>query len=375
MAVKPRFYGIEILHTGAKGWLRNQLTSPKTTQPPIQLRRHVRNGTHPNALLASQMNEAANMAAMFRTKQSWAMPDHTGLALPLSQLADRVRARWAFHTGPMTHQLLAMFVMYPPNEVASGVAGANGADTYARCDILNGAGATIATDDFHYGPGPAGSAVDAFGWPNVKVITKYLAVSPITDYYGVLTDKNYGRIQSACIFEIPSMTTNNSGYLSENIAERAPIADAYRENLLPLPYLQWRRGGCMQVNWSVADGAAPITNATTTPTNVVDNTSTAISAATPGYTLDMSYRDRLSETTGVPCAMKVYASRTASNGTVTLKDSAGATIATVTVTGAIGWYSTTFNMPATADKYDIHYTAGAAGTITLHAVSIYEYAT
>jgi hypothetical protein len=268
-------------------------------------------------------------------------------------------------------------VMYPPNEAGTGVAGANGADTYATCTILTTGGATQSTDDFHYGPGPAGSAVDGYGWPNMKMITKYLAVSPDTDYTGLFTDKNYGRIQSALVFEISSMTDHNSGYLSQNISERAPIHDAYRQNQLPLIRNQWKRGGCMQINWHVENGSTgAITNATATLKNIVDDTTTAVSADSPGYTLDMTYRDRLSQTSGVPCVMKAYGgSSFANGGTVVLKDSAGATVATLTgFTTSNSWQSVAFNLPATADKYDIHYaTTGAALTFTLHAVSIYEY--
>jgi hypothetical protein len=373
MTIKPRFYGSELARTAVKSWLRTQLPTARSAQPPIPIRRHVRNGTHPNAWLASAMNEAANAAAMFRTKQPFALLGPTAVSLPNSQLADRVRGRWAFHTGPMTHQLEVTCVMYPPNEAGTGVAGANGADTYATCTILTTGGATQATDDFHYGPGPAGSAVDGYGWPNMKMITKYLAVSPDTDYTGLFTDKNYGRIQSALVFEISSMTDHNSGYLSQNISERAPIHDAYRQNLLPLIRNQWKRGGCMQLNWHVENGSSPIANATTTAKNIVDDTTTAVSADSPGYTLDMRYRDRLSQTSGVPCVMKVYAAAAGANGSVILKNSAGSPVATATVTGALGWYSIAFDMPATIDKYDLHYVAVFGGTITLHAVSIYEY--
>jgi hypothetical protein len=140
----------------------------------------------------------------------------------------------------------------------------------------------------------------------------------------------------------------------------------------------WRRGGSHVLNWHRDDSTnAPRSIATSTPTNLHDGTTTAISSSSFGHTLDMRYKDRLTQTSGVPCKMYVYAGMAAAgaSGTVYLKNSAGTTITSVAgFTSTAGWQSVQFNLPATLDKYDLMGANGGVGTtLKVHAVSIFEH--
>lgn len=79
---------------------------------------------------------------------------------------------------------------------------------------------------------------------------------------------------------------------------------------------------------------------------------------------------------GIPVVMWVYGNANPSGGgAVTLKDSAGTTIASITswTPSTPAWQSVTFNLPATADKYDLQLNGNGVAAMNLYAVSIYEY--
>ncbi len=226
-----------------------------------------------------------------------------------------------------------------------------------------------------------------YGWDSIKVVTMYLDVDPDTDYYAVFTDVNYCRMMSACVHELSSMTEHFSGYLPQHIPVGGDILDEYRQNLVTLQYNLWRRGGATVLNYTSDgdDGVAPygtpvLETTSNTARNIIDNTSTSISAATPGYTIDMTGKERLSQTSGVPCVMKAFGVMASGSGLgrVYLKDSAGATVASITDVwnSTASWQSVAFNLPATVDKYDLQFSRAAstdlANPFTLYAVSIWE---
>ena len=62
-------------------------------------------------------------------------------------------------------------------------------------------------------------------------------------------------------------------------------------------------------------------------------------------------------------------------GRVYLKNLAGTTIASIIdgwSTTTPTWVSTTFNLPATVDKYDLQFASTGGNTFSLFAVSVYE---
>lgn len=325
--------------------------------PPIQVQRWARNGKHPNALLESAKAESGNGAVLYRTKEVFR---GFGRFPPVSTTS--TRWRFAFHSGPYTRYLQVVVLV--------GTSASPGTDPYAQVDITDGTN-TI-TDTFHLGTGVTGTSLGA-----IKRITKTLTINPDTDYFGTFTD-NGSELVSATCFEYASLTEMFGGYLPQNVASGGAILDASRQNLAELLRPLWKRGAAQVLNWSVDDGTVPIATASTTPTNIIDTSSTTVSVNTPGYMLDFTHKARVSQTTGIPFRMCVYASPAAATGsTVRLVSSSGVVVATVTMVGTslpTGWYIGTGLMPAAFDKYDLQFAPPpSGGTLSLYAASIYEY--
>lgn len=115
--------------------------------------------------------------------------------------------------------------------------------------------------------------------------------------------------------------------------------------------------------------------------NFIDDTSTTVSANTPGKTLDMRNRTTLSRS-GVPVRFKVFATNSVAGdtGVVKLVDENGADVLVVAVTGGGStnldthgaWYATDGLLPATLAKYDVHYGGNISGTLVVKEFCLYE---
>jgi hypothetical protein len=352
----------------------------KAAPPPIAPGQWARNGKSPNARLISALNEAANHAALFRAKQIFAATGKIAAAgiISSSGAGDRARWRFAFRTGPYTHALMAMVVLAPQSS-------SFGTNSYARIDIATNAAGTpaITSQTFTYGANPVGNTYTG-GWQLLKLVTGYIdGVAADTEYYGTVYDVDYGRVQSCVIFDLPSLTENFDGYNATNITAESQILDTYRANLASLVNDVWKKSGATLLNWVTDTEATPRTFTSTTPTNIVDGSSTTYVAAAPGFTLDMRNRARLSQTSGVPVVVKAYGVSTAGDGgadaILYLKNSAGSTVASITgLSNSVAqWYSTTATLPATQDTYYLMGEASSSSSdqFSLSAVSIYEYET
>jgi hypothetical protein len=202
-------------------------------------------------------------------------------------------------------------------------------------------------------------------------------VSADTDYNGQITTTGDGDVISAVVYEEMKPGDTIYGYLPKTDMGIAsgPIYDAHRQDVVVLMNKQWKRGGGFQLNWSNTTGIARASVAA--DKNIVDNTSTTVTAATPGYTCDLTSKASLSRAAaGIDCIIAGYATNTGTVGNqgVKLKNSAGTTIVTLTGgwSGTPGWYTQAFKIPAGIDKYDLQAYSNN-GTLTLYAVSIYEY--
>jgi len=112
--------------------------------------------------------------------------------------------------------------------------------------------------------------------------------------------------------------------------------------------------------------------------NLIDDTSTTVSAATPGAELDLRYRTTLTRAAwGVPVRFWVYAASSVANdtGVVQILDSAGSAKLTIPITGTTArWYVTDGYLPATDAKYDPHRGGNTTGTLDVYAFTVLEYA-
>jgi hypothetical protein len=363
--------------------------STKHAVPPIQVRRWVRNGTHPNAEHETLKHESLNHAALYRTKDLFMFP---GL---VSAASTQPKWRAAFRTSPYAHAIYVSAVLTYP------AAGSRDQNTYSRLRLFTAADESVTHSDtqFNYGPGAYPGAVppSTSTWEYVRTFDKMIEVSPSTDYYAFVENMNGARIVSIVAFELTSMTENFDGYLAQNIAASEPITDIYRQNQSELLQETWAGYDPKAFTWSTdpggtgrSSGYGPGPNfdyksiTSTTGTNILDTgnfgvASTVVNANTPGFHPDLRNKARLSQSAGVPYVMKAFgwydqaAVPTPTGGAVELKDSSGAVIATITGWGATPeWRSVAFNLPATHAKYDVHYrTTTALTTFHLWAVSAY----
>jgi hypothetical protein len=344
-------------------------TSVFSARPAIAADLWARNGLHPDARLASALNEHANQAALYRPKQYFnymgRLDTTIGVGVPSGTAGTRTRWRFAARSGPYAHAIGAIVAMVEPD---------NGTDqnTYATLTITNGAGSTLGTATFVYGVRPIATSVACGGWPLVKQIMAVVDGIPAdTEIFGLFSDVDYGRLSSCCVFELPSLS-ENGGYLASNITTHSAILSTHRQYAAEVSNAVWQKGGAQVMNWSANSTA--ITTTSAVAVNIIDSSLTAVSATSPGYTLDMRNKARLSQTTGVPVVMKVYASVTATmTGTVKLVNSSGVTVLTASITSTTGaWVSVSGVLPATLEKYDLMFST-TGGTLSLNAVSVYEY--
>lgn len=374
---RPKLLGSSLGPTTVADRLVPSVPTSKAAVAPISYRKYCNNNAAPSAQFVNALHEATNAGALFRTKEYFSCFGRTNEALLVASGSNRARWRFSFRTGPYHHTVVAMFVMVPTSaDVFYGDKATQGKLTiYSDTAEVTSVGSATVT----YGAHPKGFSGDAWGFEAFKMITAYVdGLSANTDYYGRFEDVNYGRLQSACVFELASLTEGISGYLPQNLTADSEVLSVYREKVAGVQKNLWKQSGAKVLSWSVDDGTAPITRAASTPANLIDTAVTTVSDSSPGFTIDMRGKDRLSQTTGVPVTIKVFCSTTSAGGAgrIYLKNSAGTEV--VKFDGSIpvttpGWISKTLNLPATVDKYDLQFDNNSLGTISVYAVSIYEY--
>jgi len=348
-------------------------TLPTTQQAtaPIQEDQFFRNGMHPTAVALSKISEAGNQALLYRSKEAFRYlgPLSSSNAIASFGVGARDRWRFAFHTSPYHGCLFGRVVMQCQTAGFS-------TDSYCRVAILNGGGSVVVSQDIHYGTSPAGPNLQ-LGWQYLRVQDIYLeGLAKDTDYYGLITDYDYGIVVAISLADMNSLS-ENGGYLAQNYTSLTSITEAQHGNINTLIKNQWKRGGATLFNWTANDQSAPQQISTAIATNLIDATSTTYGSAIPGFYLDLTNHDRVSQAAGVPCVMKVYGKFSAAgpNGTLELRNSAGTVVASIANgwTSTASWQSVAFNMPASADKYYLTFSRASAGIFSCYAVSIYEY--
>lgn len=337
--------------------------SSQHAKRPLMYRKFSRNGMVPDATFQNQLAEATNAAVRWREREVFRYS--TPLAsIPASASGSRGRWRFAWHTSPYAKNLKARVVM----AIESG-AGLSSLSPHARLIVLDSSAVEIGRMEIHWGTGSGSDVPDDFGHRSgILTLSGSIVDLPTDeDLFGYWEDLNEARLVSCTVWETSSVAS-----LKTNNAQGTPILDADREDVADRLRNLWKAGASPLAHWTVDLAASPRTNSTTTAKSLIDDTSTTVSAATPGFTLDLANRSTVRRST-VPVTMWVYAARTTSNGSVTLKDSTGAAVVTVSITGTADWYSGTGDLPASAAKYDLHHVAGAAGTISTNAVSLLSY--
>lgn len=342
------------------------------TPTPIHVARYARNGLVPHAVYESEIASSLNFAAAVRTKQLFSGGCAVN-AIPSSDIVPRVRWRFAAHTGPLLGKIWCR-VLLARADKASGGGGASTVTLY----LTNADGSTVYGSGLYArGGNGSGAAVtdtpDEYAQGDIEIF----GVPADTDVYGYIEDGIGARVISACVYEesLPLYAAN--GYVvPSQCAATMPIYDARRKTMYELATRLWKRGAAHLFNWTVDKQSSPRTINNGIAKNIIDNTSTIVSTATPGPTIDLRYcRTRARST--VPCVFAVYASMSgaADTGEVYLMDSTATPLATISISGtAAKWYTVAVDLPATLAKYDLQFgNPDALETLSVGAASLYQY--
>ncbi len=330
------------------------LTTARQAQPSIQIAQYARNGKQPNAALSQAMAQAANQAAMYRTKEVFGGGSAFSGYPSSFGAGDRLRWRFAFHTGPYAGFLWCRVIMRPPTSGTTV--------SYSRLDLTPQGGSLFSTK-FYFGAATFNRYMEA-----LQTIDQLIPIQPDTDYTANWVDVDNGIMISGAIAEIASLTQNYGGYLPENFVGTGPIYAEDRQNLATVANALWRRGGSQVVNFTMDTNAqgGGVSTSSSALSNVPNQT----------YSLDMTAKARRSQlTTGVPIVMKAYGNNgPGAGGTVALVDQNGNTvIACSSGTWSNAWVSARGTIPATAAQYTLKFAQQGGGTFSLWAASIYEY--
>lgn len=346
------------------------LNVPYLISPAIQVNRWIRNGLIPDAQLQSGLANVGNQIARWRTKEvfRWhgAMGfDPSGVDALVTSGSTRDRWLFAFHSGPFAKEVAVRFLMCMQSTTDPN-------DDSARLRILTTGGSTVGDGVFHYGSGHGSPNLPS----NYATGNASVAVSPDTDYTAIISDVNAARIVAATVYERSLDPDTTNGYITGNYAAQMPIYDTDRSEPMALARSMWTRGGAHLMNWSADVQASPATNNLLTYKNVIDGISTGSDSTTPGFTIDLTYCNRLSQaTSGVPVVLKAYGTwgGTGTGGTLRFRNSSGVSHDLTGFTTSGNWVTATFSLPGTIDKYDLMTASTTGGTnFSLGAVSLYQ---
>jgi hypothetical protein len=261
------------------------------------------------------------------------------------------------------------------------------ADCYAQLRITDRAGTMVSDTIRRFGSNGLGTsdipsnfglsvvtAADSLGAP--------YAFDPDTDYFGEFIEVNGARLVSACVHENSMPPNTDNGYAAIDAAGGSAIQDADRATPRTMANSLWLRGSVPLWHWTVDEDSAAVSvvggGSPSTYINVIDNSSTTVTTATPGAQLDMRYRSTLRRSaSGVPVRLWIYGGPIETTGvgigSARIVNSAGATVIDVPLTGSVGWYMTEGYLPATDAKYDLHIGGNQTDDIAIYAMSLYEY--
>jgi hypothetical protein len=350
-------------------------------------RQMARNGLYPNASQQQKLRAMANHIARYRTRQvacfAGPSPGWSDTDPP-----SRIRWRGAWHSSTFASQLRIVMTVFRQQFTGSFTPPANPGYVVVECGTVAGAfvgsltcagGAApfVFPDDFLDGPE---NYFHRFGvlQDTAGLQGGFSAVLPTdTDLHFTVTEQNNTRIVSCAIYEetLPPDTTN--GYIDPNIHVTSPITSQSRKDVADILRAMWRKGAAHLISWSrLLDSSGiygPPSTASLVFKNLVDNSSTACDATTPGYTLDLSNCTRLSTASqGVRVFLAAFGKCTSGgNGEVQIRNLAGTKVVSVVGFGtSLGWMIGSGYLAAGVDKYDLRF-ATAAGTLTVEAVSVW----
>lgn len=345
---------------------------PQYLRLPLQTNGRMRNGLYPNAYAQTFMAEETNRIARWRTK---AFEHSTPPAdLPAKVIGSRIRWRAPFHASTHARYLWIHFLMSK-----TGLDGALG-DPYGKVLVELADGTDVGTAEFHYGANlGATTGLDvpskwAEGFELVRSGGVPVELTPGTDYYLTFSDENYGRMIAASAYEESLQADTDNGYIQTLSVAGAPIFDSDRSGPIGILREAWKSNASGLVYWSSDTDATAPTRVANTIANIFDQTISAVSASSPGFTLPMARRSTVRRVF-VPVRFYVYAKITSGSGNVSLLNSTPTGVQVGPNSAVAQWYTVDDVLVAADDKYDLRLTSNGVGTLTVYAAALIQLAT
>lgn len=339
------------------------ISTPETMPRLLQPYQYANVGHIPQAGWMRRLSDVVNHCRRWRGKELYSSAG--AMIIPTSGgAAARARCYFRCHTGYGARRFLIGYSIAR----AKAVAASPGGIRFTAVPV--GGGSTI-TRDITYGAIDAGTTVqDALDELGIGIMITADCVENKT-YECTVEDFQEGRLQHVVVLTEAKAPDTANGYLDPNFAVNQDILDKHRQDLVQKATELYLQNSQPLINFSTNLDSSVSTIAGATETNIVDGTSTAVNANTPGFYVDLTYKRTLARAT-VPVVFAVLAQTTAGIlGVVKLKDSTG-TIATISgITTVKGWFTTTANLTANAGKRDIHANADAPNSIKVFAACCY----
>ncbi len=339
------------------------VTIPLAPPPTINEMRWAKNGRIPQAVFQNKLARAINFISKRRRKCFFV--SHGDLT-SLAHSSAGTLPRFAFrcHAGFLARRFKITYMMG-----RADIAG--GADPHMLFTAVPVGGGTTITKEIHFGaldPAVAAPADLFYEFGVGDVFTDDLVAD--TTYECQISDVDYARTIAVCVYEDAMVNDTANGFIGTSTVVTSPILDEDRQAICELAVNAWDYQGAHILNYV---GEATVLPGPATPTNINDGSSTTVSAATPGYTVDLRYKASLGQAgVNVVFAAEGYSS-SGSDGEVWLVDSGGSAVLKILSIGTTpGWYTVNGTIPATLAKYDL-WAYDPTGSLTITGVSLYEH--
>jgi len=335
--------------------------APLNLPGPIHHRRFARNGSLVQANYYRLIAAAQNHAFKYRRKCFCNFSQALNAIDGGSAGSDVPLWRTWIATGYGVDHIEVNLILIRPNTHP-------GSDPLVYVKLLNPTtGATIETSAVVH----TGVTTDTDDGPDRWIhVTLTLDAVDVTVYWLQSYASDYGRIVAMEAHEVAGVVDDTVvGAIDPRCAVDSPIYDARMSSLAVGQTGLLKNTRRHLDSWS-AYGTSSISNATTTYKNILDGTSTAVAAASPGIRLQNAYCNTASRT-AVPVIFAVYAVATVDGGYAKITDGTNE-LETGLITTE-GWYYVAGTLPASpATHYDVWQKAAAGSEITTSAAVLLE---
>lgn len=331
---------------------------PKVIQP----HRFAFNGAPPQGSLYKLLTRAQNHVLRYRRKELFSFGRvYVGQTAPIwpggVSSGETVYWRSRFHTGYAAKRIVFQTQMALDNSASS-------VNPRVRWSVTPASGSVAYTNYASLGE-YNGSPLDVPS--EIATANTSYTCQPTTWYEVACLGYDNARPVACCVYEDSlEPETGTDFYTPVGHSLDAPIYDAHREEMIPAGTSMWQRNAAPLWTWAVT-AANVLTRSSATYVNAIDQSSTSNSHNSPGVKIDLSYLTTYSRTV-VPTVFQVYASAVGT-GKVKLLNSAGSDVAEITGITTAGWYTTTANVTAGAEKFDLMFGGDGANLCSLYAMS------